>query len=91
MVAARVYSSMDALTITAFPISDGVGYVVRVGDHDHEGVYLGAVFHEDGRWVAYTPAGPDGRSDPFGSSADLDDLMAECFVNQMMISDESES
>ena len=85
-----MYSSTDALTITAFPLSDGIGYVVRVGDRDHEGVYLGAVFHEDERWVAHGPADAYGRSEPFGSSGDLDELMTECFLSQVRITDESE-
>lgn len=89
MAVVRVYSEEDALTITAFPMADDIGYVVRVGDRDHEGAYLGSVFHESERWVAYAPA-DDGRTASFGSSADLDELMTECFVTQVRIADASD-
>ena len=88
MAVVRVYSEQDALTITAFPMADDIGYVVRVGDRDHEGVYLGAVFHEGARWVAYAPTA-DGSTASFGSSVDLDELMTECFVTQVRISDDA--
>ena len=71
MAVVRVYSEQDALTITAFPMADDIGYVVRVGDRDHEGVYLGAVFHEGARWVAYAPTA-DGSTVSFGASVDLE-------------------
>jgi hypothetical protein len=43
MSAPRVYTADDALTVTVFPLSDEVGYIVRVGDLDHDGMFLGTV------------------------------------------------
>jgi hypothetical protein len=89
MTAPRIYLANDALTGTAFPLSDDIGYVVRVGDGDQEGVYLGSVFHEGQRWVAYAPAGAEGRSETVGSSSDLDELVTECFLKRMRLTDDS--
>ena len=45
MAAPRIYLSEGALTVTAFPLSEDLGFVVHVGDDDPDGGYLGAVFH----------------------------------------------
>ncbi|MGI9821724.1 hypothetical protein [Agromyces sp. Marseille-Q5079] len=88
MAAARMYIAEDALTVTAFPLSDNTGYVVRVGDRDHDGVYLGAVFHTADGWVAHAPPNEDGSSELLGSSIDLDELMTDCFLRRMRLTDE---
>ena len=89
MAAPRIYIAENALTVTAFPISDDIGYVVRVGDGDHEGVYLGAVFREDhARWVAYAPTDDAGPSELLGSGADLDELMTQCFLRRVRLTDD---
>ena len=88
MAAPRVYIAEDALTVTAFPLSDDVGYVVRVGDRDDDGVYLGSVFHVDAGWVAYGRPGEDCPSHLLGSGTDLDELMTECFLRPVRFTDE---
>ena len=87
MAAPRVYIAEDALTVTAFPLSDNVGYIVRVGDGDAEGVYLGAVFHENDRWVAYAPAQED-PSEILASANSLDELITDCFLRHVRLSDD---
>lgn len=86
----RIYTAEDALTVTAFPLSDDVGYVVRVGDLDHDGVFLGSVFHEEGRWEAYAPPGADGAPSLLGAHEDLDELMTEFFLKQVRLGDGSD-
>ncbi|MGI9822075.1 hypothetical protein [Agromyces sp. Marseille-Q5079] len=88
MPASRRYIAVDALTVTAFPLSDNTGYVVRVGDRDYEGVYLGAVFHTDAGWLAYAPPAENGSSELLGSNTDLDDLMTDCFLRRMRLTDD---
>ena len=87
MAAERVYTADDALTITAFPLSDDNGYIVRVGELDHDGVFLGTVFHEEGRWAAYASSA-DRFPVLIGVGEDLDDLMTEYFLEQVRLSDE---
>lgn len=88
MAVPRIYIAEDALTVTAFPLSDNVGYVVRVGDRDHEGVYLGSDFRVEGGWVAYGRPGEDRPSRLLGSSTDLDELMTEYFLRRVRLTDE---
>jgi hypothetical protein len=87
MAAPRVYIAEDALTVTAFPLSDNIGYIVRVGDGDVEGVYLGAVFHENGLWVAYAPA-QEGPSEILASASSLYELITDCFLRRVRLSDD---
>lgn len=87
MAAPRIYLTEGALTVTAFPLSEDLGFVVHVGDSDPDGVYLGAVFHEDGRWVAYGPQDPDGHVDVLGSDGDLDDVVERYYVGQVPTTD----
>ena len=82
---ARIYTANDTLTITAFPFSENVGYAIRVGEEDPDGVYLGSVFHEEGTWVAYGPEGDDGQPIALGSGSDLDDLVTTRFLNQVTL------
>ena len=89
MAAPRIYLTEGAITVTAFPLSEDLGFVVHVGDSDPDGAYLGAVFHEDGRWVA-GPEDPDGRVDVLGSDGDLDDVVERCYVTQVPITDASD-
>ncbi|TYL50272.1 hypothetical protein [Agromyces mariniharenae] len=90
MASPRIYSAEDALTVTAFPLSDDVGYVVRVGDGDLDGVFLGSVFHEEGRWEAFAPPGADGAPRLLGSHEDLDDLITDVFLSQVRLGDGSD-
>ena len=90
MTTPRIYLATDILAVTAFPLSDDVGYVVRLGDGDYDGAYLGSVFHEEGRGVAYAPPDPVLASVPIGSSTDLDDLMTDSFLRQLKIPDASD-
>ncbi len=90
MAAPRIYLAEGALTVTAFPMSDDLGYVVRVGDNDHDGVYLGAVFHEGGRWVAYASEDSAGRIDVLGSGDELDEVVMRCYLAQVRIADDPE-
>jgi hypothetical protein len=87
MAAPRIYLTDGALTVTAFPLSEDLGFVVHVGESDPDGVYLGAVFHEDGRWVAYGPEDSDGRVEALGSDEDLDDVVERCYVTQVQTTD----
>ena len=91
MAAPRIYLTEGALTVTAFPLSEDLGFVVHVGESDPDGVYLGAVFHEDGRWVAYGPEDPDGRVEALGSDEDLDDVVERYYVTQVPITDAPDS
>ncbi|HVL61588.1 MAG TPA: hypothetical protein VM430_09305 [Microbacterium sp.] len=90
MAAPRIYLSDGAVTVTAFPLSEDLGFVVHVGEEDPDGVYLGAVFHEDGLWVAYGPEDPARRVDVLGSGEDLDDVVERCFLTQVPADDDSE-
>ena len=83
MAAPRIYLTEGALTVTAFPLSEDLGFVVHLGDSDPDGGYLGAIFHEDGLWVAYGPEDPDGRVEVLGSDEDLDDVVERCYVGQV--------
>lgn len=76
------------MTATAFPLSENNGYVVRVGDRDDDGVYLGAVFQTADGWVAYAPAADNRPSELLGSNNDLDELMTECFLRRMRLTDD---
>ncbi|RZS64394.1 hypothetical protein EV187_2780 [Agromyces ramosus] len=91
MAAPRIYLSEGALTVTAFPLSEALGFVVHVGDDDPDGLYLGAVFHENARWIAYGSEDPSGRVDVLGSGEDLDDVVEQCFLSQVRITDDSDS
>lgn len=91
MAAPRIYLSEGALTVTAFPLSEDLGFVVHVGDEDPDGPYLGAVFHEDALWIAYGPEDSAGRVDVVGSGEDLDDVVERCFLSQVRIPDDSDS
>ncbi len=90
MTAPRIYLTEGALTVTAFPLSEDLGFVMHVGDSDPDGVYLGAVFHQEGQWVAYGPEDSDGRVDVLGSGDDLDDLVEQCFLTQVRITGDSD-
>ena len=90
MAAPRIYLSDDALTVTAFPLSEDMGFVVHLGEEDPDGVYLGAVFHEDARWVAYGPEDPAGGVEVLGSGEDLDEVVERCFLTQVRFVDDSE-
>jgi hypothetical protein len=90
MAAPRIYLSEGALTVTAFPLSEDLGFVVHVGDDDPDGVYLGAVFHEAARWIAYGPEDPAGRVDVLGSGEDLDEVIEQCYLAQVRIVDDSD-
>lgn len=87
MAAPRVYTADDSLTITAFPFADEAGFIVRVGDLDHEGVFLGTVFNEGDRWEAYASSA-ERFPVPLGSSENLDNLITEHFLEQVRLSDE---
>ena len=90
MAAPRIYLSDDALTVTAFPLSEDLGFVVHLGEEDPDGVYLGAVFHEDAQWIAYGPEDPAGGVDVLGSGEDLDEVVERCFLTQVRIADDSD-
>ena len=88
MAGQRTYTAEDALPITAFPLSDDVGYIVRVGDGDLDGVVLGSVFHADGRWRAYATTTAGGVPVLVASGDDLDELIVEHFLASMRLTDE---
>ncbi|MFE5670472.1 hypothetical protein ACFQ58_02575 [Agromyces sp. NPDC056523] len=88
MTAPRTYTAEDALAITAFPLSDDVGYIVRVGDTDHDGVVLGTVFFAGGHWQAYTADAVEAVPTLLGSGEDLDDLIVEYFLSKVRLTDE---
>ena len=90
MAAPRIYLSDGAVTVTAFPLSEDLGFVVHVGEEDPDGVYLGAVFHEDALWVAYGPEDQARRVDILGSGEDLDDVVERCFLTRVPAGDDSE-
>lgn len=90
MAAPRIYMANDALTVTAFPLSDDIGYIVRVGDGDQEGFCLGLVFRKEAGWIAHAPSDADGESELIGMNSDLDELVTECFLKQVRLTDDSE-
>ena len=90
MAAPRIYLGDGAVTVTAFPLSGDLGFVVHVGEEDPDGVYLGAVFHEAAQWVAYGPEDPAGRVDVLGSGEDLDEVVERCFLIQARVADDSD-
>ena len=87
---ARIYTANDTLTITAFPFSENNGYAIRVGENDADGTYLGSVFHEQGTWVAYGSEGGEEDPTPIGSNPDLDELVTNCYLNQLRFGDSAE-
>ncbi|WP_395245710.1 hypothetical protein ACGGZK_07815 [Agromyces sp. MMS24-K17] len=86
MTNTKVFRDAGALTITAFPLSDVAGFVIRAGETDHDGPFLGTVFHEADVWSAYAALATGAEPFRIGTDADLDALIRRAFLEQVRFS-----